>query len=137
MNRELARNILSQYLSIEKNIIIIEGRIFLNSKTEKEYMKNLYDCIGYLSCGWVSEYHNDIKESKVGFDLSVYSEYISLEEETDIFLSEDIEVEEGALTCNKCKSNKTFSYTKQVRSSDEGTSVFATCYNCQNKWRES
>ena len=44
---------------------------------------------------------------------------------------------EGSLyTCFKCGSNKIFSITKQIRSADQGTSVFNECRDCYNKWRD-
>ncbi len=137
MNRELGKKVLEIHLSIERNITILESKIFDTSTTTEEYIKKIYECAGYLSQGWVKEYHEDIKASLTGFELGVFQDYIDFEKETDLFLSADIEVEEGALVCPRCKSAKTFSYTKQVRSADEGTSVFARCYNCENKWRES
>ena len=39
-------------------------------------------------------------------------------------------------TCFKCGSNNVFSVAKQVRSANEGTSVFNECHNCRNKWRD-
>ena len=39
-------------------------------------------------------------------------------------------------TCFKCGSNKVFSIAKQVRSADEGASVFNECRDCHNKWRD-
>ena len=39
-------------------------------------------------------------------------------------------------TCFKCESNNIFSVAKQVRSADEGTSVFNECRDCHNKWRD-
>ena len=39
-------------------------------------------------------------------------------------------------TCFKCGSNNVFSIVKQVRSADEGISVFNECRNCHNKWRD-
>ena len=39
-------------------------------------------------------------------------------------------------TCFKCGSNKIFSIAKQVRSADEGTSLFNKCQDCHNKWRD-
>ena len=39
-------------------------------------------------------------------------------------------------TCFKCDSNNVFSVAKQVRSADEGTSVFNEFRNCHNKWRD-
>ena len=38
--------------------------------------------------------------------------------------------------CFKCESNNIFSVAKQVRSADEGTSVFHECRDCHNKWRD-
>ena len=44
---------------------------------------------------------------------------------------------EGSLyTCFKCGSNKIFFIAKQVRSADEGTSIFNECRDCYNKWRD-
>ena len=39
-------------------------------------------------------------------------------------------------TCFKCGSNNVFSVSKQVRSADEGTSVFNECRDCHNKWKD-
>ena len=36
-------------------------------------------------------------------------------------------------TCFKCGSNNIFSVAKQVRSADEGASVFNECRDCYNK----
>ena len=65
----------------------------------------------------------------------VYENFRKKVDEHDSFLVKPFEVEEGVLECGKCNSNKTLSYTKQTRSGDESTSVFAVCYNCNNKWR--
>ena len=45
-------------------------------------------------------------------------------------------LEDSLYTCFKCGSNKIFSITKQVRSADEGTSVFNECRGFHNKWRD-
>ena len=45
-------------------------------------------------------------------------------------------LENSLNTCFKCGSNSVFSVAKQVRSADEGTSVFNECRNCHNKWRD-
>ena len=39
-------------------------------------------------------------------------------------------------TCFKCGSNDIKSISKQVRSADEGTTVFNKCRECHNKWRD-
>jgi DNA-directed RNA polymerase subunit M/transcription elongation factor TFIIS len=135
--RQIGTNVLSEYLNIETNVKILETRIFMSSSSQQDYFKKIYECVGYLTQGWVGEYHSDIKAGNSGFDLNAFWEYIKGQEETDRFLCEEVDIVEGALTCSKCKSSKVFSYTKQVRSADEGTSVFARCYNCSHKWRES
>lgn len=56
------------------------------------------------------------------------------DEEFNKFIITPIEVVEGILQCLKCKSNKIFSFSKQTRSGDEPTSVFAKCSNCHHKW---
>ena len=44
--------------------------------------------------------------------------------------------ENSLYTCFKCGSNNIFPVTKQVRSADEGTSVFNERRDCHNKWRD-
>ena len=44
--------------------------------------------------------------------------------------------ENSLYTCFKCGSNKIFSIAKQVRSTDEGTSVFNECRDYHNKWSD-
>ena len=39
-------------------------------------------------------------------------------------------------TCFKYESSNLFSVAKQVRSADEGTSVFNECRDCHNKWSD-
>ena len=43
-------------------------------------------------------------------------------------------LENSLYTCFKCGSNKIFSIAKQVRSADEGTTVFNKGRDCCNKW---
>ena len=44
--------------------------------------------------------------------------------------------EQTLYMCYKCGSENISSIAKQVRSSDEGTSVFNSCNDCRNKWRD-
>ena len=41
-------------------------------------------------------------------------------------------LENSLYTCFKCGSNNVFSIAKQVRSADEGTSVFNECHDCHS-----
>lgn len=41
----------------------------------------------------------------------------------------------GMIKCRKCKSWRTSFYSFQVKSADEPTSLYFTCYDCGNRWR--
>ena len=45
-------------------------------------------------------------------------------------------LENSLYLCFKFSSNNIFSVAKQVRSVDEGTSVFNECCDCHNKWKD-
>ena len=45
-------------------------------------------------------------------------------------------LENSLYACFICGDNNIFSIAKQVRSADEGTSVFNECRDCRNKWRD-
>ena len=38
--------------------------------------------------------------------------------------------------CGRCKSRKCIYYELQTRSADEGMTIFITCLNCGNRWRQ-
>jgi DNA-directed RNA polymerase subunit M/transcription elongation factor TFIIS len=60
-----------------------------------------------------------------------------LEEENSFIENPIADIAEGIIQCSKCKSSKTFSYQKQVRSSDEGFTLFVNCVNCNANWVEN
>ena len=55
--------------------------------------------------------------------------------ERDDFINNPYTIDEGVLECEKCGSKKTISTTKQTRSGDESTTVFAMCISCNSKWK--
>jgi DNA-directed RNA polymerase subunit M/transcription elongation factor TFIIS len=63
-------------------------------------------------------------------------EYISrIFEEEENFLCNPPDIDEGVIACSKCGSNKTYSFTKQVRRADESATVFVTCSKCRHSFR--
>lgn len=38
------------------------------------------------------------------------------------------------MTCDNCGNDEVTYYQKQIRSADEGTTVFYTCVTCGHKW---
>ena len=85
------------------------------SKTKEEFLEKLNN----TKIGW-----NNVEFDELRFNL----------EEQDDFIMNPFEVEEGILECKKCKSKKVFSFSKQVRSSDEPTTIFNECVKCKSKW---
>jgi len=75
-----------------------------------------------------------LKDEKMGLSHPDFSVVSKKMEETDLFMNKTFETEEGVNECGKCKSKRTISFTKQVRSSDEGASVFITCIDCKNRF---
>ena len=136
MYRQLGVQVLSKYISSEKNVNLLEKKINEVSDNQEDYKKLVLELINYKRNGSSSkEILKLLKSKKVLEGGSVYEEYKMKLKEHDGFLIKPFEVDEGVLECGKCGSNKTISYTKQTRSGDESTSVFALCYNCNNKWK--
>ena len=69
-----------------------------------------------------------------GWQHSSFDKYRKLLDEEEEFLRTPIQVVEGVNKCGNCGSTRTFCYAVQNRSSDEGTSSFITCVQCEAKW---
>ena len=136
MYRQLGVQVLSKYITSEKNVKLLEKKVNEVSDNQEDYKKLVLELINHKRNGSSSkELLKLLKSKKVLECASVYEEYRLKLKEHDGFLIKPFEVDEGVLECGKCGSNKTISYTKQTRSGDESTSVFALCYNCNNKWK--
>lgn len=81
-----------------------------------------------------SYYEEILLQKKLGFEHEMFLEVKKKYEEQNNYLSHPIEVEEGVIQCNNCKSFRVFSITKQTRASDEPLTVFSQCTNCKKKW---
>lgn len=136
------KNALRTVLKQEKNIDTIEKYIYqLSSKDkiniEENYNSNVYQIIGdiidELKLKTILE---NIKNNKIGWEHHSFDEMnICIAEQND-FIKNPFEVEEGVFQCKQCGSKRVYSYAKQDRSCDEGTSVYAQCVACKAKWRE-
>lgn len=74
---------------------------------------------------------------KIGWEHSCFDAVKTEIHEEEEFIKNPFEVEEGAMECRHCKSLKTYSYQKQVRSADEGFTTFVFCFNCKERYREN
>jgi len=70
------------------------------------------------------------------WQLPVFEKEKEMEKEFDTYQVTPYEVEDGVLQCKKCGSFRVFSASKQVRSGDESTSVFAKCVKCNCSWAQ-
>ena len=63
-----------------------------------------------------------------------YSRFVS--KEHDEYCGYNIDIEEGAIECGRCKSKKTISCCAQTRSADEGMTTYIKCAECNNIWKD-
>ncbi len=76
-------------------------------------------------------------QDKTGWEHPAFDSIKQEIKEEEDFNSNPYQVEEGVMNCRRCKSARTYSYQKQVRSADEGFSTFVFCFDCGEKFREN
>ena len=135
MYRDKGAQALRLCINSDKNIRVLESYINKISNNQEEYKLLVQEVINNkrnkMCC---KDILNVLKQGKYLRDNNYYDKVRYDIDEHDKFLIKPFEVDEGVLQCSKCNSNKTISYTKQTRSGDESTTVFAMCFNCNNKW---
>jgi DNA-directed RNA polymerase subunit M/transcription elongation factor TFIIS len=136
--RNIGKTTLSKVLKNNDNVNIIEKNIFTNTSKEDfetQYKHNIYQtCIDILDKKKLNDIVNNIKNKKIYWDNPCFESIANKVSEQNDFIVNPFNVEEGALKCQKCNSKRVLSYSRQVRSSDESTSVFAHCIGCKAKW---
>lgn len=137
-HREKGLSIISKYIKEGKKVKDLEEYIHKNSNIEDEeeriekYNHLLYFYLNILKNKTAVK--KILAEEEI-WDNEVFGDIKKAQVEKDDFISNPFVVEEGATKCDKCGSSRTFSYSKQVRSADEGFTTFCTCANCGTKWR--
>lgn len=133
---------LGTVLTQEKNIDTIEKYVYQissknDSELEENYNRNLYQIIGdIIDEVKLKTILENIKNNKLGWNHPSFDEMNICVAEQNDFIKNPFEVEEGVFQCKQCGSKRVYSYAKQDRSCDEGTSVYAQCVACKAKWRE-
>jgi len=132
--REIGKKALGTILSIQKNIDILEKNIFQKTSNLDEYQELCMHVITKISDGSrINAVLIDIKAGTIGLRSDFFRDVKNALEEQHSFIENPFEVDEGVLEC-KCGSRKTISFAKQIRSGDEGTTVFAKCVACGRGW---
>ena len=120
----------------KNNIKKLENLIHDLSTSQDDYSLIILEIIDYKRNKLTTkQIYEKLKNNNIQFNTEEFFNYQKEIDELDDFLNNPFEVDEGVLTCNKCSSNKTYSYTKQTRGGDESTTVFAMCSNCQARWK--
>jgi len=125
----------SKTKSPDKNADVIEKSIYSLSECVLIKYKSLsLETLCLLRTFKMKDVLNAIKVGS-GLDSESFEKFKTNLLEQDTFLSQPLDVQEGVLNCSKCGSKKTFSYSKQIRRSDEGMTTFVLCSVCNHKFR--
>lgn len=140
--RNTGIQVLETVLKIKKNIKVLEKNIDKISRTSNNYKETynntLYQIIGDI----INEVElktilNNIQNNMIGWDHPSFKDVKNRIDEADEFIINPFEVEEGVTKCNKCGSERVFTYQKQTRGADEPMSTFAKCVKCKSQWTYS
>ena len=136
--REKGIKALSTIFRKKSNIKIIEKLIHSVAKNETDYKAIIYQTvINFHNSHKIKDVYREIKMRKILWKHKTLKKIADDMIEQNDFIENPFEIEEGIHLCFKCGSRRVFSYNKQVRGSDEGTSVFCECVACHAKWNES
>ena len=133
---------LSTVLNIPKNITLFEKAIHDQTKNEEhpeqKYKMVMYQVISDIQAEEsIKQTFARIKKGEILWRHKGYHQMSQRIKEQNDFIENPFEVEESIHTCRKCGSKRVFSYSKQVRAADEGSSVFCECVACRAKWVEA
>jgi len=110
-------------------------RDHLLSYPKDEHLDIIYELAYEIQEGkTLQDVFQQLKKAKFGLQHQDFNDISEKIKETDNFMNNNFESVEGVNECSKCKSKRTISFTKQVRSADEGTSVFITCIDCKYRF---
>jgi len=109
----------SMYMNINSNCYINNTNLIKKITSPKFDLKN----IAFMSYQEIfPEHWKKLLDEKFKREAVIYED--KPEAMTDMF------------KCSRCKQRKCTYYELQTRSADEGMTIFITCVNCGNRWRQ-
>ena len=135
----LLERCLQTEIKSEKNINILSNKILEICNNDEKLSKTVvFQIITDLkNKKKLPDVLKELKEKKILWKHFDYADIIAEEEEQDNFIIQPFEIIEGITQCNKCGSNRVFSFTKQTRGGDESSTTFNECLQCKSKWSYS
>jgi len=104
---------------------------------DKEWLMYLFYEVGteFLFQANLNQVMDLVQKKEIGWDHPNLETLRGEFREQDDFFENPPQVEEGVMECKRCKSRRTFSFSKQTRRSDESATVFIRCSNCDYMYR--
>lgn len=137
--QELSETTLSGFIHKKENRKKITKKLWdLANGDAEQATYYLYEIfVEYLLNPKLEELFQIIRSGKIGWRNHLFDESknVVMLQEHDDFLMKPPDVEEGVIQCHRCKSKKTYSFSKQTRRADESATVFVQCANCNLSFR--
>jgi len=142
--REKCREFIAQLLPSsaaevkKKEVILHQKALKLAQETKREYREVYVDLFMELhALHTAKDPMSYFIQDQIGWTSPLFNDHVEKERIDIVNLTKPMEVEDGIYTCPKCKGNKTFFYSRQMRSADEPMTTIITCANtdCQYRWK--
>lgn len=127
---------LSDIFNNTNNITLFEELINEKAGNNIEKKTNLiYELCGLVLSHSIQECYDMIKEDRTGWCSDIFKDDIEEERVEMEFIENPFESVDSIMEC-KCGSKRVLSFSRQVRSCDEGSTIFAKCLDCKRTWIE-
>lgn len=121
--QKIRKNMLDQLISKDvSDPRKVENQLFVNANRNK--MMYIEYCTTYLFAGNTNEEVTEVYTDKEHNISKLFESEKKVISDSRNALSR----------CGRCKSTNVENIARQVRSADEGMSVFSRCLDCGNKW---
>lgn len=117
----------------------IQNEIKDQTKSIPKQQELLYNIFYEIHVEWVvlpklEDLFQLIRKRKFSFSHPFFDQIKKYIQEEEEFIATPPEIDEGVIECKRCHGKKTFSFTKQTRSSDEAVTVFVRCVECGHQF---